>query len=132
MKKIAFVFLAMLVFTSCSKSDDDKEDTTKTKTYVVIENNLDNSIEGVMLGSESPGNYKLIKVIGNLSKGSRSDPVEIKDKDLTKLYIYYERDSETYMYMYGYAVSQTITNVMYLRSAGPANKIEKTSPLYPK
>ena len=128
MKRIVFVFLAMLVFTSCSKSDD----ITETNTYVVIENNLDNSIEGVMLGSSSPDNYKLIKAIGNIPKGSRSDPVGIKDTDLTKLYIYYVQDSETYMYMYGYAVSQTITNVMYLRSAGPANKIEKTSPLYPR
>ena len=128
-----FIFLAMLVLTSCSKSDDDDmNDPKKEKTYVVIENNLDGPIKGIMLGSYSTENYKLIKVIGDLPKGGRSEPVEIKDKELTMLYIYFERDSETYMYKHGYAVSQTTTRIMYLRMAGPAERIKKTSPLYPR
>lgn len=132
MKLLFSALVIALTLLSCSKNtgdDDDDED----KTYVTITNNLTNPIAGVMLGSwKGVAQASLIKTIGTLNAGAKSEAIEIKDQSLTQVYIYFTQDGKTYAFSNGWGIGQGINNNLFITGGLPTLKIDDSDQLFPK
>lgn len=132
MKKLFVLLIITIMFLSCSKDNDLDEDTGNSKTYITITNNLGRRLDNVVVGHMPEGTAFLINAIGNLDAGQKSAPIEVKDKSITQVFLYFDSENKSYMFSYGVLITGGITNNLFITTNWPAHEVNKADPIYPK